>query len=98
MHLSVKGPLAEVQAAIAGSPRCKRPCKGWGDGIFLEADLDKEVRPELARCIVQRGWDLLELKTREFTLEDVFINLVTEEEQADAASSVSTKVQNNFGE
>ena len=52
----------------------------------------------MARCIVQRGWDLLELKTQEFTLEDVFINLVTEEEPADAAGSVSTKVQNNFGE
>ena len=56
--------------------------QGLGDGTFtLEADLDAEVRPELARCIVQRGWDLLELKTQEFTLEDVFMNLVTEEEE-----------------
>ncbi len=82
VHLSVKGPLAEVQAAIAAVPGVKA-VQGLGDGTFtLEADLDLEVRPELARCIVQRGWDLLELKTQEFTLEDVFINLVTEEEQA----------------
>ena len=98
VHLSVKGPLAEVQAAIQAVPGVKA-VQGLGDGTFtLEADLDLEVRPELARCIVQRGWDLLELKTQEFTLEDVFINLVTEEEQAYAASSASTKVQNNFGE
>jgi len=29
---------------------------------------------------VDRGWDLLELQTQEFTLEEVFLNLVTEEE------------------
>jgi len=81
VHLSVEGPEAEVQAAIQAVPGVKT-VQGLGNGIFtLEADLDLEVRPELARCIVQRGWDLLELKTQEFTLEDVFINLVTEEEQ-----------------
>jgi ABC-2 type transport system ATP-binding protein len=82
VHLAVKGPDPEVQAAIAGVPGVKT-VQGLGNGTFvLEADLDFEIRPELARCIVQRGWDLLELKTQEFTLEDVFINLVTEEEQA----------------
>jgi ABC-2 type transport system ATP-binding protein len=80
VHLAVKGPDPEVQAAIAGVPGVKT-VRGLGNGTFvLEADLDLEVRPELARCIVQRGWDLLELKTQEFTLEDVFINLVTEEQ------------------
>jgi len=29
--------------------------------------------------VVERGWQLLELKSQEFTLEEVFINLVTEE-------------------
>jgi ABC-2 type transport system ATP-binding protein len=86
VHLSVKGPTAEVQTAIKAVPGVKS-VQGSGDGMFvLEADLDREIRPELARCIVQKGWDLLELKTQEFTLEDVFINLVTEEEPAaDAA-------------
>ncbi len=31
----------------------------------------------LARVVVERGWQLLEMKPQEFTLEDVFINLVT---------------------
>jgi ABC-2 type transport system ATP-binding protein len=38
-----------------------------------------ELRPQLARMVVERGWQLLELKSQEFTLEEVFINLVTEE-------------------
>jgi ABC-2 type transport system ATP-binding protein len=81
IHLAVKGPVPEVQTALQAVPGVKA-VRGQEDGTFtLEADLDSEVRPELARCIVQRGWDLLELKTQEFTLEDVFMNLVTEEDQ-----------------
>jgi ABC-2 type transport system ATP-binding protein len=81
VHLLVKGPVPEVQAALQAVPGVKN-VRGQVDGTFtLEADLDAEVRPALARSIVQRGWDLLELKTQEFTLEDVFMNLVTEEEQ-----------------
>jgi ABC-2 type transport system ATP-binding protein len=78
--LTVKGPVPEIQAALQNIPGIKAVL-GQENGTFtLEADLDADVRPELARCIVQRGWDLLELKTQEFTLEDVFMNLVTEEE------------------
>jgi ABC-2 type transport system ATP-binding protein len=80
LHLMVRGPVPEVQAALEAVPGVKT-VRGQENGTFtLEADLDSEVRPELARCVVQKGWDLLELKTQEFTLEDVFINLVTEEE------------------
>ena len=80
VYLVVRGPVPEVQAALQAVPGVKT-VRGLKNGTFtLEADLDSEVRPELARCIVQGGWDLLELKTQEFTLEDVFINLVTEEE------------------
>ena len=46
----------------------------------MEAAPDSDPRPLLARLVVERGWQLLELKTQEFTLEDVFLNLVTEEE------------------
>jgi ABC-2 type transport system ATP-binding protein len=82
LHLLVKGPVPEIQDVLQAVPGVKT-VRGQENGAFaLEADLDSEIRPELARCIVQHGWDLLELKTQEFTLEDVFINLVTEEEQA----------------
>ena len=51
-----------------------------GEGKYLvEADHGVELRPQLARVVVERGWQLLELKSQEFTLEEVFINLVTEE-------------------
>jgi ABC-2 type transport system ATP-binding protein len=54
---------------------------GRGEGRFLvDAGNGRDLRPELARLVVQQGFDLLELKAQEFTLEDVFLNLVTEEE------------------
>jgi hypothetical protein len=52
-----------------------------GDGAFLvETGSQQEVRPTLARTVVEKGWELLELKGHEFSLEDVFLNLTTEEE------------------
>jgi ABC-2 type transport system ATP-binding protein len=48
--------------------------------FVVETDSGRELRPELARVVVGRGWELMELKSQEFTLEDVFLNLVTEED------------------
>lgn len=80
IHLRVRGPEQEIAVALAALPGVKA-VRPQTDGAFmLEADLDYEVRPAVARSVVQHGWDLLELRTQEFTLEDVFINLVTEEE------------------
>jgi ABC-2 type transport system ATP-binding protein len=77
--LAVSGPVAEVEAALQAVIGVNRVL-GQGEGKFLvEADQGRELRPELARMVVARGWDLLELKAQEFTLEEVFLNLVTEE-------------------
>ncbi len=46
----------------------------------METGNGQEIRPLLARLVVDKGWELLELKALEFTLEEVFLNLVTEEE------------------
>jgi ABC-2 type transport system ATP-binding protein len=80
ISVTVKGPEAQVTAALQGLPGVTR-VEGRGEGRFLvEAGNGRDLRPELARLLVQQGFDLLELKTQEFTLEDVFLNLVTEEE------------------
>jgi ABC-2 type transport system ATP-binding protein len=80
ISLTVKGPEAQVMAALQDLPGVARVV-GRGEGRFLvEAGNGGDLRPELARLLVQQGFDLLELKAQEFTLEDVFLNLVTEEE------------------
>ena len=47
--------------------------------LTVESQRDMDIRPELARTIVAKDWDLLELRSIDVSLEDVFIDLVTEE-------------------
>lgn len=47
--------------------------------VMVESSSEKDIRPDLARELVQRGIDLLELRSIQVSLEDVFIDLVTEE-------------------
>ena len=78
--MTVAGPDDQVAAALTGVSGVNRVLS-QGEGKYLvEADNGQELRPQIARVVVERGWQLLELKSQEFTLEEVFINLVTEEE------------------
>jgi ABC-2 type transport system ATP-binding protein len=78
--LVVKGPEDKVAAALKAVPGVAGVA-GQGQGRFLVTGGDgADLRPQLARQVVDQGWELLELKAQEFTLEDVFLNLVTEEE------------------
>ncbi|HZE21766.1 MAG TPA: ABC transporter ATP-binding protein, partial [Desulfobaccales bacterium] len=78
--VTVSGPVDQVEGALEAVAGVSR-VRSQGNGKYLvEADNGLELRPQLARLIVERGWELLELKTMEFTLEEVFLNLVTEEE------------------
>jgi ABC-2 type transport system ATP-binding protein len=77
--ITVTGPADQVAAALAAVSGVNRVLS-QGEGKYLvEADHGVDLRPQLARMVVERGWQLLELKSQEFTLEEVFINLVTEE-------------------
>jgi ABC-2 type transport system ATP-binding protein len=45
----------------------------------VESESDIDVRRDLARAIVTRGWGLLELRPVRMSLEDVFLQVTTEE-------------------
>lgn len=80
--LVVRGPESEVAAALKTAPAVTQvSCQGEGR-YLVEAgnDHEEDLPPQLARRVVERGWELMELKGQEFTLEEVFLNLVTEEE------------------
>ncbi|MGB7911006.1 MAG: ABC transporter ATP-binding protein [Desulfobaccales bacterium] len=85
ISLAVQGPEAQVTAALETVPGVSRVLNR-GEGRYLvEGGNDQDLRPELARLLVQQGFGLLELKAQEFTLEEVFLNLVTDEEIEAAA-------------
>jgi gliding motility-associated transport system ATP-binding protein len=81
--MTVAGPADEVTAALAAIAGVNRVLSQGEGNYLVEANNGVELRPQLARLVVARGWQLLELKSQEFTLEEVFINLVTEETTED---------------
>jgi gliding motility-associated transport system ATP-binding protein len=58
------------------------------NSVIVESAVETDVRPELARAILGKGWDLLELRSIHVSLEDVFIDLVTEETEDEASAAL----------
>jgi ABC-2 type transport system ATP-binding protein len=55
--------------------------------LIVETDKSRDLRPEIARLVVAQGRDLLELKLVDLSLEDIFVQLVTEEPSQEEALS-----------
>jgi ABC-2 type transport system ATP-binding protein len=53
--------------------------EGNQNRLIIETDRTKDLRAEIAQCIVSLNIDLLELKLVDLSLEDIFMQLVTEE-------------------
>ncbi len=50
--------------------------------LIVETDQSKDLRPQISRTVIENNWDLLEIKLHDFSLEDIFLQLVTKEEEA----------------
>ncbi|HVO83976.1 MAG TPA: ABC transporter ATP-binding protein [Syntrophobacteria bacterium] len=80
LRLQIEGPDAEIREELVAVDGVLRVQSGDGPASYLvETDRHKDVRPELARRVVARGWQLKELRTQELSLEEIFMELVTEE-------------------
>ena len=53
-------------------------------GFEIEAQPNRDVRRDVARAVVDRGWGLLELRPTRLSLEEIFLQLTTEEKPEDA--------------
>jgi ABC-2 type transport system ATP-binding protein len=89
LFLEVEGPAQEVarkienlagitQVTLEGSTREGR------NGFYVESELNRDVRKELAATIIQGGWGLLEMRPVGMSLEEIFLHLTTKEEEVDA--------------
>jgi ABC-2 type transport system ATP-binding protein len=58
----------------------------------------QDVRRDVAAAIVTRGWGLLELRQRRLSLEDVFLNLTTEEQEQTVAADAQADAQTDATE
>jgi ABC-2 type transport system ATP-binding protein len=83
MYVQVEAPEANASAALMGIPGVTRVVASeerGGSGAFeVESDRGSDVRREIARTIVNRGWGLLELRPMRMSLEEIFLQVTTEE-------------------
>ena len=86
VHLTIQGPQDEVLPALtaqAGTLKVEAREEGVGK-YTLEMNKDQDVRAQLAKMIVDRNWGLLEMASQELSLEEIFVQLVTEETEGAA--------------
>ncbi|MBT8407630.1 MAG: ABC transporter ATP-binding protein [Deltaproteobacteria bacterium] len=80
VYLEVEGPEAEVMKKIDSMAGVLNVTPANGPGSYLiETSRGQDLRPELARTVVAHGWHLRELKLQDLSLEDIFMQLVTDE-------------------
>jgi len=84
ISLVVAGPSVEVQQCLSQIPGVTAvtlvmPLGESKARYEVTSTLHSEIANELARTIIQRGWDLFELKRAEMSLEEVFLRLTTHE-------------------
>jgi ABC-2 type transport system ATP-binding protein len=83
-QIVARAPEREFQSYLSSldgvlSVRSSGDSQSGQTGVVVETGTDADMCPLLARSIVGKGWDLLELRPIHVSLEDVFIDLVTEE-------------------
>jgi ABC-2 type transport system ATP-binding protein len=83
MYLQVDAGGANAAAALTHVPGVTRVVEGErrdGYASFeIESEKGRDVRRDLARTIVSSGWGLLELRPMRMSLEEIFLELTTDE-------------------
>ena len=84
--VKAEGPARDIADAISGiagvlSVKEARSSSYETPGFLVETRKDEFVLNDLARTIYERGWQLKEIRPVDMTLEEIFIKLVTREEQ-----------------
>jgi ABC-2 type transport system ATP-binding protein len=90
MYVQVDAGGADAGAALATIPGVSRVVaseqRGAVHAFEVESERGGDIRRELARTVVNRGWGLLELRPMRMSLEEIFLQVTTEEQPADTTS------------
>ncbi len=92
LKIEARGDAARVAAAVRGVAGVASVREQAHDGVAsleIEAAAGYDVRPEVARAVVQGGFDLLAMQEMGMSLEEIFLHLTTTE-PAEAASAAET--------
>ena len=89
LYLQVDAGGADVASALRLVPGVTgvvaAGARGGHDGYEVESERGRDVRRELAKAVVGHGWGLLELRPMRMSLEEIFLQLTTEERDEEVA-------------
>jgi ABC-2 type transport system ATP-binding protein len=83
LYVQVDAAGADAQSVLAAVPGVTRVAPAdmrTGSGAFeVVAEQGRDIRRDVSREVVTRGWGLLELRPMRVSLEEVFLQVTTEE-------------------
>lgn len=77
--LRVDAPAEQVVAALGSLPNISHVKVGMDGVIATPAQTEVDPRPAIAQAVVQRGWNLMELRPLAVNLEEIFLELTRQE-------------------
>ncbi len=87
IQLTIEAPSDQINDALAelqGIQKIESKESVDSEGlcvVSIEAEPQKDLRPDIANRIVGKGWKLFELQSLEPTLEDIFVNIIAGEKE-----------------
>ena len=84
VYVEVKGSLESATAAIQTLPgiinvEAASNAPSQITALHVDAPIQEEIRPQIVAALVRQGIDVLGLRREEMSLEDIFVELTTEE-------------------
>ena len=83
MYVQVDPQGGDAVAALQALPGVTRVAvsdrRGEIEGLEVETTRGTDIRREIARTVVTRGWGLLELRPMRMSLEEIFLQVITDE-------------------
>jgi ABC-2 type transport system ATP-binding protein len=98
MFIQIDANGADAGPALAAIPGVTRVVASPGGGYEVESERGTDVRRELAKNVVNRGWGLLELRPMRMSLEEIFLQVTTDESAAEAPRTDETASATTAGE
>lgn len=92
IHLEVKGETKRIESALSAIPGVTKVLwnkNGDATNFVVETGRDKDIRGDIFNCIVKNNWTLYELRKEKATLEELFHQITTKEEEVQVAEEIS---------
>ena len=90
VYVEVRGDAEPATAAIKAIPgvlnvEIASNAPSQITALHVDAPVENEIRPRIVSALVAQGIDVLGLRREEMSLEDIFVELTTDEMEADGA-------------